>query len=216
MFKVINRVRSLVRLVRRTAFLRNSFKKESRQKNLFSDCLILDVRVRWNSTYYMLRRFIAYEDIINRITMNPRAYSSSMGNSLVHNLKCSMLNHDEWKYIMATHNVLSIFEQACRLISGKRYQTLSVGFIILVGLDHHLFHSGGDGAQNKIETILNQSLHDAYDYHINDKIDYEQKYAMPVSYFLFLVDHGRNPTTQVDQNGIVYGPKTDRKRLKNG
>ncbi len=142
----------------------------------------------------MLHRFISYEDIINRITMNPRAYSSSMGNSLVHHLKCSMLNHDEWEYIMAAHNVLSTFEQACRLISGKRYQTLSVGFIVLVGLNHHLSHSDSDGAQNKIEKILNQSLRNAYDYHINDKIDDEQTYAMAVSDFLFLVDRGRNLT----------------------
>ena len=184
MFKVISRVRSLVHFVRRTTCLREIFKRESRQKNLSGEGLILDVRVRWNSSFYMLRRFIAYKGVINQITINPRIYSSSMADSIVYKLKHSMLSHDEWEYIIATYNVLSTFEEACRLISGKKYQTLSVGYIVLIGLNHHLSRSVSTESQSRIEKILNQSLRNAYDYHVNDKIDYEQKYAMLVSDFL--------------------------------
>jgi hypothetical protein len=195
-FQVVIRIRAFIRFIRRSSLLRELFKKESREKKLPGDGLILDVRVRWNSSYYMLHRFIKYEDIISRITMNPRVFTSITENSLVCHLKGFMLSHEEWGYVIATRDVLSTFEEACRLICGRRYQTLSVGYIVLVGLDYHL--SKTDGVQNKIQIILNKSLRNAYDYHVSDKIDYEQKYAMLVSDFLPFVDHVGRSQTQMN------------------
>lgn len=95
-------------------------------------------KIRWNSSFYMINRFINYQDVINEITLNPRIISSKISQSLIHRLKTSNFSQDEWVILTAVRNVLSSFEQACQIISGRRYQTLSIGYLILVGLEHGL------------------------------------------------------------------------------
>jgi len=94
------------------------------------------------------------------------------------------------EHLVVIKDILVQFEDACRLISGKRYPTLSVGYLILVGLQNHLSKITSTNPQRKkIETILKKSLFNAYQYHVNDKVSCLQKYAMMVSNFSYVADY---------------------------
>lgn len=133
----------------------------------------------------MLNRFIDYQDVINQITINPRLISPSLAAYTIHHLKQFVFHHDAWDHLIAVRNVLSKFEEACRIISGKKYQTLSIGYLVLVGLEHHLNQPVEPGPQAAIELILKKSLYAAYRYHMNDKVTFEQKYSMMASNFIY-------------------------------
>lgn len=184
-FNLVNRTRDFVRMTRRTYFIRDYLKQEAQLKKLQGEGLILDCKIRWNSSFYMIKRFINYQDVINDITLNPRIISSKISQSLIYRLKSSNYSHDEWVILTAVRNVLSAFEEACRLISGRRYQTLSIGYLILVGLEYHLCQPKDVGPLGEIEFILRKSLYDSFRYHVNDKVNFDQKRSMMVSHFLF-------------------------------
>jgi hypothetical protein len=180
----VNRARNFIKFIRRSSPLRDYLTQEAKLNKLEGEGLILDCIIRWNSTFYMVDRFINYQDIINQMTVNPRLVSSSLSSSTMGTLKSFIFHSDVWKQLTGLRDALIKFEEACRLISGKKYQTLSVAFMVLIGLEHHLSQSTVTRSQNAIESTLKQSLFEAFSYHVEDKISSDQKRAMMVCIFL--------------------------------
>ena len=179
----VNRTRNFIKIMRRSCHLRDYVKQEAKLKKLEGEGLILDCIIRWNSTFYMVDRFIKYQDVVNQMTVNPRLTSASL--SLMDVLKRFIFHHDVWDHLIALRDALSKFEEACCLISGKKYQTLSIAFMVLIGLEHHLSQSTATCSQNSIESTLKQSLYEAYRYHVHDKISSNQRRAMMVRNLIY-------------------------------
>ena len=180
-YNLVHRARDFIRMTRRTYFIRDYFKQEALAKKLPGEGLILDCTIRWNSSFYMIQRFVKYQDVINEITSNPRMISPKISQQLTYRLKSSNFSHEEWNVLTAVQNVLVKFEEASQLISGRKYQTLSLGYLILVGLERHLSQPKGTEQLAEIEFSLRQSLYDAFRYHIKNKVNFTQRKSMLVS-----------------------------------
>ncbi|CAF3300478.1 unnamed protein product [Rotaria socialis] len=185
---LVNRARHFAKLTRRKHLIHDYFKREAKAKKLAGNGLILDCIIRWNSSFYMIDRFINYKIVINDVTKNPRIIAPEISTSMIFCLKQLAFCYEEWEILMALRNVLSKFEEATRLICGKKYQTHSIGYLVLVGLEHHLTQSIPSGQQAHIELIFRKSLYDAYCYHVADKVSSIQKKSMMVSDFSFVDD----------------------------
>lgn len=83
--------------------------------------LIQDIQTRWNSTYYMINRFVELETAIR----------GTLG--LLDNAP-NALNSEEWIILQDMINVLKPFEEATKAISGKNYMTASLIIVIVQGL----------------------------------------------------------------------------------
>jgi len=83
--------------------------------------LMQDISTRWNSTYYMLDRFVELEDAIR----------GTLG--LLDNPP-QTLSADEWKITKELIQVLRPFEEATKAISGSKYMTASIILVISQGL----------------------------------------------------------------------------------
>lgn len=195
---LVNRTRHFAKLTRRKHLIRDYFKRESKVKNLAGDGLILDCIIRWNSSFYMINRFINYKDVINEVTKNPRIIAPEISTSMISCLKQLAFCHEEWEVLIAVRNVLLKFEEATRLICGKKYQTHSIGYLVLVGLEHHLTQSMPSGPQAHIELIFRKSLYDAFCHHVSDKVNSIQKRSMMVSDFSILDHILKRQLTKVD------------------
>ncbi|CAF1291621.1 unnamed protein product [Rotaria sordida] len=169
-YDLINRTRDFVKLTRRRYLIRDYFKQEAKAKKLEGDGLILDCIIRWNSSYYMINRFINYKDLINELISNPRIVSSEISPSMISCLKQRSFCQKEWDMLVAVRDVLAKFEEACQLLFGKKYPTLSISYLVLVGLENHLSQPTGTGVQAQIELTLRKNLYDAYRYHVTNKI----------------------------------------------
>ena len=83
--------------------------------------LMQDISTRWNSTYYMLERFVELEDAIR----------GTLG--LLDNPP-QTLSADEWKITKELIQMLLPFEEATKAVSGSKYMTASIILVISQGL----------------------------------------------------------------------------------
>ena len=86
---------------------------------------------------------------------------------------------------MATRNALRVLYRACRLLSGRRYQTLSMGYIVSFGL-YNLLLRPSSTPQAPIENVIKKFLLDAYTEHFDTKLSTDQEHAMIVSVHISL------------------------------
>eukprot|EP00102_Acyrthosiphon_pisum_P019064 XP_016656274.1 PREDICTED: zinc finger BED domain-containing protein 1-like [Acyrthosiphon pisum] len=83
--------------------------------------LIQDVQTRWNSTFYMISRFVELEDSI-RGTLG-------LLDKAPENLK-----GEEWVILKEMCQVLKPFEEATRVVSGEKLMTASLVIVLSQGL----------------------------------------------------------------------------------
>ncbi|GBN27249.1 hypothetical protein AVEN_192219-1 [Araneus ventricosus] len=84
--------------------------------------LIQDVPTRWNSTFYLLERFVELESCI-------RTTVALLDADLPH------LTAGEWKTLQLLCKALKPFEDATTMASGENYATASLIIIIVNGLN---------------------------------------------------------------------------------
>lgn len=119
---LISKVKTIVTHFRKSTVANNALKTYQINNGIKEPKkLIQDVQTRWNSTYYMISRFIELETSI-RGTMG-------LLNNAPNNLK-----PEEWIILKELIKVLKPFEEATKAISGQKYMTASLVIVIVQGL----------------------------------------------------------------------------------
>ncbi|XP_065664773.1 zinc finger BED domain-containing protein 4-like [Hydra vulgaris] len=98
--------------------------REQKQLGNVERELIINVATRWNSDYFMLKRFCEEKDAISA--------------ELSISEKIDNLTYADWKLAEGYHTILAPFEQASRKLCGKNYSTLSMKIPALLGLNQQL------------------------------------------------------------------------------
>jgi len=98
--------------------------------------LILDFHVRWNSVYLMITRLEKFKSIVNIITKKPESIPG-LTNSQKTSIASLKLSNDEWS--LSLIYVLAPFYKATKILSGRKYPTLALSFVIKKIL-HVFFH----------------------------------------------------------------------------
>lgn len=119
---LISKVKTIVTYFRKSTVANNALKTYQINNGIKEPKkLIQDVQTRWNSSYYMLSRFVELETSI-RGTMG-------LLNNAPNNLK-----PEEWIILQELIKVLKPFEEATKAISGQKYMTASLVIVIVQGL----------------------------------------------------------------------------------
>lgn len=80
------------------------------------------------------------------------------------------LNQDEWSMLEYVAEVLGSFFEATKLVSGKTYSTIGLGYYTIVSLKEHLEERSGNFSIDRLkDLLLNQLTH----YFENDVDQYE-------------------------------------------
>ena len=138
--------------------------------------LVTDFRIRWNSTYLMINRFVSIRHIVNEITHTP---TQVVGLRPEQERKLTHLSfsHFEWNWLIALEHVLQPFENATRILSGRNYQTLSIKQLVLNGLKSFLTtQKTGETMVNTLKKLLLVK----YNEHCENSIPKEERIAMMV------------------------------------
>ncbi|CAF3904694.1 unnamed protein product [Rotaria sp. Silwood1] len=112
-----------------------------------------------------------------------RSVISNLSFLVVQNLKKIISTEDDWDYLISVSNVLSKIYEACRWLSGKHYQTLSIVYVIKRGV-YHVLTQPSSSPQAKIENIIKKYLLIAFKYHFDEKLSVEQKEAILIAAYL--------------------------------
>lgn len=112
---LITKVREIVKFFKKSTTASDELRKAQREKGIKEGNikkLILDVRTRWNSSFYMINRFIDMLTTINEILITKP-------------LSPPMLIANEIDCLKEITKILNIFEQVTVEASGQNYVTLS-------------------------------------------------------------------------------------------
>ena len=114
---------------------------------------VIDMRVRWNSSYTMLQRMVLYQSILEKLY---DAFNSVPGITDTQRKKLfdSKLTGNQCQVVEALRRVLERFDEATKVLSGQKYPTLSLAYAIVFSLLHYLNHRSSDSIKNEIKDML--------------------------------------------------------------
>lgn len=138
---VIHKVKEIVKYIKRSNIANE--KLTAYQKNFGNTPLklILDVPTRWNSTYYMLQRFVELEE----------AVKSTLA---VIKKELPPLAPDDWNDIKELSHILKPFEDATKSLSGELYCTASLVIPICNGMKKLFAKLAKKKFSNSIKKVL--------------------------------------------------------------
>lgn len=133
----------------------------------------------------MLERFNKFKIIINDILNNPDQISG-----LTNNQKAQFndlrLTYSEWELVSDLIFLLSRFYEATKMLSGCKYPTLSLAFVVHKML-YSFLNTNPSNKDSRYVTQLKEAILPIFNYHLNDKISNKQKEATKVMVYLKLI-----------------------------
>ncbi|CAF4007827.1 unnamed protein product, partial [Rotaria sp. Silwood1] len=159
----------------------NSLPPDQKDKQVKYKDVVIDFEIRWNTTYFMLKRFIFFSSIITSITQNP---SNDIGikPTQYERLKRLAFSRIDWSILMGMKNVLKAFRDATVLLSGRKYATLGISYFVIAGLKQYLTTIDDN---EPFENLLKKQLLSKFDYYFGCKfISIQQTQASLICAFL--------------------------------
>ena len=132
---LLDKVRSLVKMARASGIIFSAVSTWAAEQKLRNSSLILDYRIRWNSTYTMLVRFLEFRLLVNYTTSGMKI--DGLTDKQERKLDKLKLSKEDWELIEALVVILEPIHEATKIISGRNYSTLSLG----KGLENIMFNA---------------------------------------------------------------------------
>ncbi|CAM4794435.1 unnamed protein product [Rotaria magnacalcarata] len=192
---ILKRIRKIVRMIRNVSSLNRYVTKQIKLKleDLNRQLLAqnkpkinykeftLDFKIRWNSSFLMISRFIFFSSIITSITHNP-SDDIKLKQSQCRKLKKLSFTSLDWSILKALENVLEPFNHSTKILSTRHRPTLSICQSVIDALTNFL--TVADDTPLTLQDLLKKqlllNLNFCFDKHVSD----EQQKAMLISSFL--------------------------------
>lgn len=189
--KIIYKVRDFVRLVRKSnvigSFISEKIDEAVENKTLKkSYSFILDFHVRWNSTYLMLERFFKLKEFVQELITSCDQIRG-LDEKKKEKIRKLDLNRNEWSIIEFLIKILHPFYESTKLLSRRKYPTLSSCLIVYKLLSNFL---KTEDTRTEYALVVKEVLLENLDYHLKYKLNVEQSKLIKVIYFfcsIFLI-----------------------------
>ncbi len=195
---LLRRLRTLVSVIQKSSNILQYVRKRQRESKLSGE-IIKDFRIRWNYTNLFALRFLKSHNIINEITSNPSLIPGLTAKQMT-KLKNLAISEMQWTMILALTESLNPFYLSTKILSGKKYQTMSKAYVMLTAIRSFLSLKETDlddseefeheyqkfktdhyyTVINKFKVILSESL----EFYTHKHISKEQNDAILVSKFI--------------------------------
>lgn len=162
---LINKVRKTTRLILNSKILTEFVSNEAKNENLKIKP-ILDLPLRWHTTFVMIDRFIKYMSIIESIVSSKNPLISQKRFEALRKLK---LSKNEWILLKSLVEVLQPFSKAVILISSRDYHPLSLSQVIASSLKRYLSEKTINVHVNSIKEIIYNKFKNHFEKNIETK-----------------------------------------------
>ena len=139
--------------------------------------LVLDMFIRWNSSFLLLDRLIIYKNIINSMFSFPNNLVD-LTEKQKQQLKELSLRQPEWELIQSLRNIMELFLDTSVVFQGQHYPTMALSFYVFHLLSYFLESTSND---ELITSSLKESLRFWFKVHCKEKLPSEQIEMMIVS-----------------------------------
>lgn len=128
---LLRKCRALSSMIKRSSLLATFFEKEC-SKIGSRRSLQADVCTRWNSTLHMINSFLALKTAICTLFADKHLLDLTHAQSM--KLHCLELSSSDWNLLKNLTQILTPFDLATKLLSGRRYPTIGLCLFAI----HHL------------------------------------------------------------------------------
>ncbi|CAF4018115.1 unnamed protein product [Rotaria magnacalcarata] len=152
---ILYNCRKLVNIINKSSIL-HEFTGNLARSTVSTD-LIVDMRIRWNSTCKMISRLIDYRPAL---TMLIEQLSTIQGVSAKQKkllIKLQLSNY-EWDVLKQLKSTLLIFSDASEMLSGQKYPSFATAYDVIGSLNHYLQLPSMNNIEMKIKNVLDEAL----------------------------------------------------------
>jgi len=114
----------------------------------------------------MLKRLVKLKDITNVITTKPTRIDG-LSKKQINKLKSLDLTTNDWLNIDILLNIFEPFFEATKMLSGRKYATLSMSYVVEKILFKSLNTKSNN--ENKTETTVKKYISEKLKYHLLEK-----------------------------------------------
>jgi hypothetical protein len=168
-FQLMKKTRMVIKFIRNHSATNEYLDKHillKKQEDPTIGGLVLDMIIRWNSSFLLLDRLISHKDFINSMFSFPNNIPG-LTEKQRKQLKELNLNQHEWELLTIIKDVLAPFLQATEVLSGQNYPTMAYAYYVHRLLSHYFQSIDDDGP---ITIALKQSLRFWFNVHCNEKL----------------------------------------------
>jgi hypothetical protein len=154
--EMMKKCRSFVKLVNKSSILK-SYVNSIRSEFNIRRTLQLDCKSRWNSSHRLLETMLTYRKLINKL--HSEKHEIKLNHKQTKKLSSIELEKADWLLIESIERVLQPFVQATKLVSGRKYCTIGIGFFAISQLREFLEdEKSSDSNDSRILSRLKQLL----------------------------------------------------------
>jgi hypothetical protein len=129
------------------------------------------MKIRWCSTYNMLKRFLHHKTIVQTIVAAPERFRNSLNKKQQTKLRKLAFNQEEWNLLDTLASILEPFCGATEMLSGQYYPTLSLAYYVTKGLENYLLIKNED---SELTCAMKRSLQVQFTYYFDTKVSKDQ------------------------------------------
>jgi len=134
--ELMKKGRTVITTIRKSGILHDAVRNIAYDSSINVD-LILDMRIRWNSSYNMLNRLFVFQSVLEELYVQIDSLSGVTKRQR-EKLMSAYLSNSDWALLQSLQFVLERFSDATELISGKSYPTISIVYAVKLSLHHFL------------------------------------------------------------------------------
>lgn len=157
--ELLTKCRTIIKTIRKSSILNDELLLLARNSSIKVG-LILDMRVRWNSSFAMIKRLITFQSVLEQFYTQLDSLPGATAKQRIKLTNARLSSHD-WTLLQILKQVLERFTDASVALSGDEYPTLSVAYAIIFSLRHYLNGQAGDPLESAVKQLL-QSQFDHY------------------------------------------------------
>lgn len=165
--ELLNKCRSIIITIRKSSILQEAVRNISHDFQPYVD-LILDMRIRWNSSFKMISRLLCLRPVLKEFY----AQIDSLGGITKKQQAKLMrvhLSNDDWALLESLRYVLERISEATDLVSDKNYPTLPMAYAVKLSLEHFVNDLTGDNNIRSIKKLLQAEFNRYMTYPIDSK-----------------------------------------------
>jgi hypothetical protein len=152
---ILANCRKIVNAINRSTILYQNIQNLAR--STVNGDLIIDMRIRWNSTCKMITRLLQYRPILT-VFMNHLSSMEGVPPKKKQKLLKMQLSDEEWDVLDNLNATLVLFSDASDMLSGSKYPSYSMAYLVIDSLYHYLQSS----ATNDIEETIKHELSETF------------------------------------------------------
>jgi hypothetical protein len=180
-FQLMGKTRSVIKFLRNHSVTNDYILKSMLSQNggKTTGGLVLDMIIRWNSSFLLLNRLFLHKDILNGMFAFPNSVPD-LSDEQRTRLQELILTQSEWKLLEYLKHVLEPFSEATLVLLGQTYPTMDLGFYVYQLLSFFLESTDKD---HPVIARLKESLRYWFNIQCKVKLTHGQMDLMMVRFF---------------------------------